>query len=60
MKERRMTEPVKLLLIFVNEADTWNDAPLYAKSETAATIGRASALPNAVQNLDSARPLEVK
>ena len=24
-----MTEPVKLLLIFVNETDTWNDAPLY-------------------------------
>ena len=24
-----MTEPVKLLLIFVNEADTWHDAPLY-------------------------------
>ena len=24
-----MTEPVKLLLIFVNEADTWGDAPLY-------------------------------
>ena len=24
-----MTEPVKLLLVFVNEADTWNDAPLY-------------------------------
>jgi PII-like signaling protein len=24
-----MTEPVKLLLIFVNETDRWNDAPLY-------------------------------
>jgi PII-like signaling protein len=24
-----MTEPVKLLLMFVNETDTWNDAPLY-------------------------------
>jgi PII-like signaling protein len=24
-----MTEPVKLLLIFVNEADRWNEAPLY-------------------------------
>jgi PII-like signaling protein len=24
-----MNEPVKLLLIFVNETDTWNDAPLY-------------------------------
>ncbi len=24
-----MTEPVKLLLIFINETDTWNDAPLY-------------------------------
>jgi PII-like signaling protein len=24
-----MTEPVKLLLIFVNEADTWREAPLY-------------------------------
>jgi PII-like signaling protein len=24
-----MTEPVKLLLIFVNEADRWNDTPLY-------------------------------
>jgi PII-like signaling protein len=24
-----MTEPIKLLLIFVNETDTWNDAPLY-------------------------------
>jgi PII-like signaling protein len=24
-----MTEPVKLLLIFVNEADSWHDAPLY-------------------------------
>ena len=24
-----MTEPVKLLLMFVNEADRWNDAPLY-------------------------------
>ena len=24
-----MTEPVKLLLIFINETDTWHDAPLY-------------------------------
>jgi PII-like signaling protein len=24
-----MTEPVKLLLIFVNEADMWHEAPLY-------------------------------
>ncbi len=24
-----MTEPVKLLLIFVNERDMWNDTPLY-------------------------------
>lgn len=24
-----MTEPVKLLLMFVNESDTWNNAPLY-------------------------------
>ena len=24
-----MVEPVKLLLMFVNEADTWHDAPLY-------------------------------
>jgi PII-like signaling protein len=24
-----MTEPVKLLLVFINETDTWNDAPLY-------------------------------
>jgi uncharacterized protein len=24
-----MVEPVKLLLIFVNETDTWHDAPLY-------------------------------
>jgi PII-like signaling protein len=24
-----MTEPVKLLLIFVNEADMWHDSPLY-------------------------------
>ena len=24
-----MTDPVKLLLIFVNETDTWNNAPLY-------------------------------
>jgi PII-like signaling protein len=24
-----MTDPVKLLLIFVNETDMWNDAPLY-------------------------------
>ncbi len=24
-----MTEPVKLLLIFVNEADRWNETPLY-------------------------------
>jgi PII-like signaling protein len=24
-----MIEPVKLLLLFVNEADTWRDAPLY-------------------------------
>jgi PII-like signaling protein len=24
-----MTEPTKLLMIFVNESDTWHDAPLY-------------------------------
>ena len=24
-----MIEPVKLLLLFVNESDTWNDTPLY-------------------------------
>ena len=24
-----MTEPLKLLLIFVNESDTWNNTPLY-------------------------------
>ena len=24
-----MTEPVKLLLMFVNESDRWNDMPLY-------------------------------
>jgi uncharacterized protein len=24
-----MTAPVKMLLMFVNEADTWNDTPLY-------------------------------
>lgn len=24
-----MVEPVKLLLLFVNEADVWDDAPLY-------------------------------
>jgi PII-like signaling protein len=24
-----VTEPVKLLLVFVNESDTWHDAPLY-------------------------------
>ena len=24
-----MTEPVKLLMIFVNESDTWNGTPLY-------------------------------
>jgi PII-like signaling protein len=24
-----MTAPVKMLLMFVNEADTWNDGPLY-------------------------------
>ena len=24
-----MTEPIKLLLVFVNEADTWNDGPLH-------------------------------
>ncbi len=24
-----MTEPVKLLLMFVNESDTWNNTPLY-------------------------------
>ena len=24
-----MTEPVKLLLVFVNEADRWHDGPLY-------------------------------
>ena len=24
-----MTEPIKLLLIFVNESDRWHDAPLY-------------------------------
>jgi uncharacterized protein len=24
-----MTEPVKLLLMFVNETDTWNGTPLY-------------------------------
>ena len=24
-----MTEPVKLLLLFVNESDRWNDMPLY-------------------------------
>lgn len=24
-----MTDPVKLLLVFVNESDTWHNAPLY-------------------------------